>query len=133
MNSARSGWLARLRCWSVFPSSHRIAFFGIACIAAAWTPLLSGTAGDVACRLNHGQQEPFPALTDEFEGVRLDESKWFPNNPGWLGRQPRCFNLNGYRAVGVEVRPLVVRSRGTDAVCSFPTESGAPIQVTVRH
>lgn len=39
----------------------------------------------------------------------------------------------GYYAVGVEVGPLVARPRGTTEVCSFPTESGAPIQVTVRH
>ena len=39
----------------------------------------------------------------------------------------------GYYAVGVEVRPLVARPRGTVEVCSLPTESGSPIQVTVRH
>jgi hypothetical protein len=108
-------------------------FLGFACISAFWAALLSGTAGDVACPLKHGQWEPFPALTDEFEVGRLDESKWFPNNPGWLGRQPSYFHPNGYYAVGVEVRPLVVRPRGTVEVCRFPTEGGSPIQVTVRH
>jgi len=60
--------------------------------------LLSEAApADVACPLKRGQWEPFPALTDEFDGGRLDESKWFPNNPGWLGRQPGYFNLKNVR------------------------------------
>jgi len=30
------------------------------------------------------QWEPFPTLTDEFDGGKLDESKWFPTTPvGW--------------------------------------------------
>ena len=39
----------------------------------------------------------------------------------------------GYYAVGVEVRPLVARPRGTVSICEFGTEGGSPIQVTVRH
>ena len=97
MNSARSRWLAWLRCRSAFSSSHRIAFLGLACISASWPALWSGTSGDVACPLKHGQWEPFLTLTDEFEGDRLDESKWFPNNPGWLGRQPGYFNPKNVR------------------------------------
>ena len=68
-----------------------------ACASAAWTALLSLTAADVACPLKHGQWEPFPALTDEFDGDKLDHSKWFPNNPGWLGRQPGYFNPKNVR------------------------------------
>jgi len=35
--------------------------------------------------------EPLPELTDEFDGDRLDEAKWHPHNPEWLGRQPGYF------------------------------------------
>lgn len=54
-------------------------------------------AADVTCPLPHGEWEPFPALTDEFNGERLDESKWFPRNPTWLGRQPGYFNPKNVR------------------------------------
>lgn len=31
-------------------------------------------------------------LSDEFEGKRLDTKRWYPNNPGWKGRQPTYFH-----------------------------------------
>jgi beta-glucanase (GH16 family) len=76
---------------------RRTALLGFACASVAWAALWPASAADVACPLKHGQWEPFPALTDEFEGDRLDESKWFPNNPGWLGRQPGYFNPKNVR------------------------------------
>jgi len=33
-----------------------------------------------------------PDLSDEFEDNVLDTLKWFPNNPGWEGRQPAFFS-----------------------------------------
>ena len=36
--------------------------------------------------------EGLPALTDEFEGTKLDADKWHAGNPGWPGRQPGWFN-----------------------------------------
>lgn len=30
-------------------------------------------------------------MTDEFESAALDSEKWWPKNPGWLGRQPAYF------------------------------------------
>ncbi len=53
---------------------------------------LAGEAAQQACPLKHGTWEPYPPLTDEFNGPGLDESKWHPRNPGWLGRQPAFFN-----------------------------------------
>jgi len=32
------------------------------------------------------------ALTDEFNGAKLDETRWHPNNPTWKGRQPGFFS-----------------------------------------
>jgi len=45
-----------------------------------------------ACSLEHGQWELMPEFTDEFDGAALDEAKWHPRNPGWLGRQPGYFH-----------------------------------------
>jgi beta-glucanase (GH16 family) len=33
----------------------------------------------------------YAPMTDEFEGATLDARKWWPRNPGWLGRQPAYF------------------------------------------
>ena len=35
---------------------------------------------------NRGNWATFDAMTDEFDGNTLDESKWYPYNPGWDGR-----------------------------------------------
>jgi len=35
---------------------------------------------------------PLAALTDEFNGGKLDASKWHPCNPKWKGRQPGFFS-----------------------------------------
>jgi beta-porphyranase len=36
--------------------------------------------------------QPIPELTDEFEGIELDSSKWHDRNPGWKGRRPGLFS-----------------------------------------
>ena len=36
---------------------------------------------------------PLPAMTDEFEGSALDETKWHPRNPTWKGRKPGFFSI----------------------------------------
>lgn len=38
--------------------------------------------------------EPIAELTDEFEGNRLDSSKWHDHNPTWNGRKPGFFSKN---------------------------------------
>ena len=45
-----------------------------------------------SCPLKHGRWEPYAPLTDEFDGDRLDETKWHPCNPQWKGRQPGFFS-----------------------------------------
>ena len=44
------------------------------------------------CPLTHGKWEPLPALTDEFEGGKLDPAKWHDHNPSWKGRLPGWFH-----------------------------------------
>ncbi|MDP6545885.1 MAG: family 16 glycosylhydrolase [Phycisphaerae bacterium] len=43
---------------------------------------------------------PLAALTDEFNGAKLDETKWHPNNPTWKGRQPGFFSKKNVTVVG---------------------------------
>jgi len=40
---------------------------------------------------NAGDWAPYGLMTDEFNGETLDPDKWWPKNPGWLGRQPAYF------------------------------------------
>jgi len=39
-----------------------------------------------------GQWEMIPELSDEFNGEKIDASKWHDHNPGWLGREPAYFS-----------------------------------------
>ncbi|HEX5790366.1 MAG TPA: family 16 glycosylhydrolase [Luteolibacter sp.] len=36
--------------------------------------------------------KPIPELTDEFEGDKLDSTKWHDHDPGWNGREPGFFS-----------------------------------------
>ena len=40
---------------------------------------------------NEGGWVPYEPMTDEFDGTSLHAEKWWPRNPGWLGRQPAYF------------------------------------------
>ena len=40
---------------------------------------------------NEGKWKKYSVMSDEFEGAELDPNKWYPKNPGWLGRQPAYF------------------------------------------
>ncbi len=40
---------------------------------------------------NEGRWLPYGPMTDEFEDTALDPDRWWPRNPGWLGRQPAYF------------------------------------------
>ena len=42
-------------------------------------------------QVNSGKWVPYEPMTDEFAGETLDEQKWWPRNPRWLGRQPAYF------------------------------------------
>ena len=41
---------------------------------------------------NEGNWKKYELLSDEFDGAELDPNKWWPKNPGWLGRQPAYFH-----------------------------------------
>ncbi len=40
---------------------------------------------------NEGGWTKYSLMWDEFDGAQLDEDKWYPTNPKWLGRQPAYF------------------------------------------
>lgn len=64
-----------------------------------WTA--SGELGPVTTRVtealplsdqaNAGHWQRYEPMSDEFTGGVLDPNKWWPKNPGWLGRQPALF------------------------------------------
>ena len=44
--------------------------------------------------------EPIPEFTDEFDGKKLDSSKWYDHNPTWQGRQPGYFSTKNVTVSG---------------------------------
>ena len=46
---------------------------------------------------NEGRWEAYEYMSDEFDGATLDANKWWPRNPGWLGRQPAYFHPGNVR------------------------------------
>lgn len=59
-----------------------LLLFGIQCSA--------NELRDPKCPLQ-GKWVLVPEFSDEFNGKELDSTKWFPNNPTWLGREPGFF------------------------------------------
>lgn len=41
---------------------------------------------------NSAKWDPNLAMSDEFNGRKLDDSKWWPTNPDWKGREPGWFD-----------------------------------------
>jgi hypothetical protein len=52
--------------------------------------------------------EPIAELTEEFEGNKLDSTKWHDHNPGWKGRKPGFFSKKN---VTVKDRKLYLTAR----------------------
>ncbi len=63
------------------------------------------------CPLEHGVWEFYPAMSDEFNDETLDKTKWHPNNPTWLGRQPGYFSKDN---VTVKDGSLQLSARAED-------------------
>lgn len=73
--------IKRLVCWLLVLSSGLIMSMAIA-----------DDKEPIPCPLKFGKWELIPEFSDEFDGsTKLDETKWFPNNPSWKGRQPGFF------------------------------------------
>ncbi|MFI3289731.1 MAG: family 16 glycosylhydrolase [Rikenellaceae bacterium] len=45
---------------------------------------------------NRGGWKLQKKLSEEFSGKQLDQDKWYPNNPNWIGREPTCFHESNF-------------------------------------
>ncbi|WP_187271104.1 family 16 glycosylhydrolase [Neolewinella aurantiaca] len=64
---------------------------------------------------NSGGWELNTSLSDEFKGRKLNETKWYPNNPKWKGRPPTFFHGSNIRQKGGEV-VVRVNQHGKEAL-----------------
>jgi hypothetical protein len=55
------------------------------------TPKPITDAWPLSDQSNKAGWEKYELLSDEFKATELDPNKWWPKNPGWLGRQPAFF------------------------------------------
>ncbi len=62
----------------------------------------------------------YEPMWDEFDGEALDTGKWWPNNPGWLGRQPAFFWTENVAVKGGRLRLTMRRQEAPEA----PKEQG---------
>ncbi|MEH0152498.1 family 16 glycosylhydrolase [Limibacter armeniacum] len=46
---------------------------------------------------NNGKWKLLKKHSDEFDGKSVNESRWYPNNPKWKGRQPTFFHPSNVR------------------------------------
>jgi len=64
------------------------------------TPTRTNERYPLSDQLNRGGWTRYEAMWDEFDGDRLDATKWYPNNPKWAGRQPAFFWTENVRVSG---------------------------------
>ena len=72
--------------------AHQVAASIMKALSAAAQPTVKDAAGTI-------KWTPLAALTDEFDGTKLDETKWHPNNPTWKGRLPGFFSKKNVTVV----------------------------------
>lgn len=73
--------------------------------------LLYGTATLMADPPPGSNWKPIPELTDEFDGKKLDSTKWHDHDPRWNGRPPGYFSTNN---VAVSDGKLHLTARAED-------------------
>ncbi len=82
--------------------------------------------------INHADWVLNESLSDEFDGDRLDATKWFDHNPTWLGREPSLFKKEN---VSVKNGMLILtgkRETLVDAPKGYHTFSSAAVQSTKK-
>jgi len=72
----------------------------------AKAPVRKTTDLPLSDQSNIGGWQLDKSLSEEFHGARIDEQKWYPNNPKWKGRAPTYFHGSN---VSLEDEELVVR------------------------
>jgi len=78
---------------------------------------------------------PIPELTDEFEGERLDPSKWHDHNPRWKGRQPAFFAKHNVKVDGGKLHLTMRKENLPHLPKGYHTFTSAAVQSkgTVRY
>ncbi|KAB2641426.1 MAG: family 16 glycosylhydrolase [Verrucomicrobia bacterium] len=82
------------------PDAHLTCVFLLVCVCCTAILCADTPPG--------GKWKPIPELTDEFDGGKLDATKWQDHNPGWKGRKPGFFSTTN---VGVSDGKLHLTAR----------------------
>jgi len=69
-------------------------------VAASILKALGGSVRPTIGSAAPGKWTPIAALTDEFDGEKLDPTKWHDHNPKWKGRQPGFFSKKNVTVSG---------------------------------
>ena len=69
-------------------------------------------------------------LSDEFEGTKVDTTKWFDHNPSWIGREPSLFMPSNVRVEGGKMILTGKREEVKDAPEGNHTFTSAAVQST---
>lgn len=101
-----------------------------ACGGSAFAAEAPGKAGIGPPKV--GRWEPIAELTDEFDGTRLDESKWHPRNPRWLGRKPAYFSPDNVTVRDGKLHLTMRRQDLPNLPKGYHTFTSAAVQSKVR-
>jgi beta-glucanase (GH16 family) len=91
-----------------------------------WNPRLP-----LSDQKNAGKWVRYEPMSDEFDGAKLDASKWFDHNPTWKGRQPGWFSPSNvtvsggmlHLAMRLEEPPAEARAEGYRKYTSAAVQS----------
>jgi beta-glucanase (GH16 family) len=96
-------------------------------------PVRTTDAAPLSDQANEGRWQLYAPMSDEFAGDSLDPNKWWPRNPGWLGRQPAYFDPNNVEVSDGKLHltmrkqevPEMLRDRGYHTYTSAAVQSKA--------
>jgi len=116
-------------------TASRVLFVFIISLTATLTLTIAGfcaetTTDTTACPLP-GQWESIPELTDEFEGEKLDATRWWPTNPSWKGRQPGLFSEKNVTVADGKLQ-LTARAEEIDGPAGYHSFTTAAVKSKVR-
>ena len=99
-----------------------LVLLGLLCAAAAPEEQAAAPAKPPAFGPPQPEKwEPLPAFTDEFEGSKLDQAKWWSTNPQWKGRQPGLFRESNVTVSGGQLHITMRKETVPDAPPGYHT------------
>lgn len=81
---------------------------------------------------NKGGWFPYDVMTDEFNGDKLDSSKWWDFNPRWLGRKPALFLPHNVEVREGKLRLTMRNENVPNAPKGYHTFTSAAVQSKTR-